>query len=933
MSNRLLRALAVALAATPLTAAPASADTTRAQASAKVLAALGVKQGQAPVVVFRVSTALPAGTVLTQAGEAAPPTPRTKLGAATTQAPSVLRIAAGRRAWAFYADWAPYQAYAHRGQLALVDAKTGAVRLSSFLTSPPVIDGRLPEFMRSGRAYRSPSNRIFERTYRVADTAALQLAGRSAFNYKVERAPLSDLGLARSAADQLAADKACVLRVSDTYGDFYDFTGADNTRARLGDLMYVLRQLNGGLVDERYTRASGRSPLSQLANLIETKGCKDVFLYLAGRGYAKGGGTTIGVGTRVRGRAVTQQLVRASDLRTLIRSFSGVTFNVQVDAPNAKPFAQTIAGEPNVLVAASASGDDGVSFGYLPGVKKGTKLLADTGNPDALLSLTNRSVTGMQRFLTSADEVNGAIAARKAGTAPSFLAIMLGRAFQLGLQDDLPSLVGLQTPFIGGKAGNPQAPQKQPTTPPGQANRAPLVTPTTVTTPEDTPVSLGVGAADPDGDGLALAITSPPAHGTAVITGGLQVTYTPDPDYAGPDEFSWTVNDGRGHNPGQKVSIIVTGVNDAPRLTASAGAATFTEPNPPVVGDPGLTLVDVDDATLTGATVQITAGSSADDVLAFTPQPGITGSYSAATRTLTLTGSATPTAYQAVLRSVTFAIAGANPAGGARTLTYRATDPAGAAGTATRTVNVVTINDAPTLANTGGTRSFTENDAPLAIDGGFAITDPDSPTMSGATVAISTGLVTAEDRLRFTNQSGITGSYDTASGILTLSGSAAVADYETALRSVAYENLSDAPNTGTRTITTTVNDGAATSNPVTDDVAITAVNDAPVVTPAPGARATPRTTPPWSSPPRSRSAMPTARPSPAPSSRSRLVARPPTCSTPPRSSASPSRPARADRWCSPASRPSRSTRRCCARSRSRRPATIRPPSRGRSASR
>jgi hypothetical protein len=818
----------------PLTAVSAEASVSRSQANSKALSALGVKSGKAPVVVFGVGRPLGGGSTLAQAGEAAPPTPRTKLGTATTKAPNVLTVDRGRRAWAYYADWAPYQAYAHRGQLALVDAKTGAVRLSAFLTSPPVIDGRLPVFMRSSRAYRSASNRIFERGYAVADTAALQAAGRSAFNYKVERAPLADLGLARAAANQLAADRACVLRVSDTYGDFYDFTGADNTRARLGDLLYVLRQLNTGLVDERYSRSSGRSPLSQLANLIETKGCKDVFLYVAGRGFSKGGGTTIGVGTRVRGRSVTQQLVRATDLRTLIRANAGVQFSVQVDAPNAKAFATTIAGEPNVLVAASASGDDGVSFGYLPNVTKNGKVISDTGNPDALLSLTNRTVTGIQRFLTSADEVDGAIAARKAGTAPSFLAIMLGRAFQLGLQDDLPSLVGLQRPFFGGRSGNPQAPQKQPTSPPGQSNRAPLVNGTTVTTPEDTPVSLGVGAADPDGDGLALTITTPPAHGTAVVTGGLQVTYTPDPDYAGPDSFTWTVNDGHGHNPGHTVSIIVTGVNDAPRLTTSAGSATFTEPNPPVIGDPGLTAVDVDDTTLTGATVAISAGGSPDDLLAFTPQSGITGSYNAGTRTLTLTGSASPAAYQAALRSVTFAITGANPAGGARTLSYRASDAAGPSAAATRTVNVVTINDAPTLANTGGTRSYTENDAPLAIDGGFTISDPDSPTMAGATVAFSAGYVSAEDRLRFTDQNGITGTFDTGTGTLTLAGSASRADYETALRSVAYENLSEAPNTGTRTVTTLVNDGAANSNPVTDDIAITAVNDKPVVTPGTG---------------------------------------------------------------------------------------------------
>ncbi|MEH3054310.1 MAG: hypothetical protein PGN13_09940, partial [Patulibacter minatonensis] len=330
---RPLRALVAALIALFIVASPAAAAVSQKAAGKKALSALGVKQGKQPVVVFSVKRALGGGTQLTQAGQAKPPVPGGSLGTKATTAPVLLKVPSGRRAWAFYADWAPYQAYAHRGQLAIVDAATGKVRLSSFLTSPPVIDGRLPEFMRSGKAYRSSASRIFVRDYVVDDTTALTLASRAGFGYRLDRAPFADQALAKLAADQLAADKVCALRVSDTFGDFYDFTGADNTRARLGDLLYVLRKLNPGIVDERYSRGSGKSPIEALRTLITSKGCKDVLFYVAGRGFSSGDGTTVSVGTRVRGRTVTQQLVRAADLLALVKAFPGVNFTVKVDAP------------------------------------------------------------------------------------------------------------------------------------------------------------------------------------------------------------------------------------------------------------------------------------------------------------------------------------------------------------------------------------------------------------------------------------------------------------------------------------------------------------------------------------------------------------------------------------------------------------------------
>src|SRR5581483_3620862 len=76
---------------------------------------------------------------------------------------------------------------------------------------------------------------------------------------------------------------------------------------------------------------------------------------------------------------------------------------------------------------------------------------------------------------------------------------------------------------------------------------------------------------------------------------------------------------------------------------------------------------------------------------------------------------------------------------------------------------------------------------------------------------------------------------------LTLSGSASVADYQTALRSVAFGSSSDDPTSldsdTTRTVSFTADDGALQSTAGTRDVAVIGVNDAPVVTTSSGSAA------------------------------------------------------------------------------------------------
>ncbi len=88
---------------------------------------------------------------------------------------------------------------------------------------------------------------------------------------------------------------------------------------------------------------------------------------------------------------------------------------------------------------------------------------------------------------------------------------------------------------------------------------------------------------------------------------------------------------------------------------------------------------------------------------------------------------------------------------------------------------------------------------------------------------------TAEDVLSFTPAGGISGGYDAPSGTLSLSGVATLANYQTVLRSVKYNNSSENPSNVNRTISITVNDGTSPSNSLNKTVTVTPVNDPPVV--------------------------------------------------------------------------------------------------------
>ena len=104
----------------------------------------------------------------------------------------------------------------------------------------------------------------------------------------------------------------------------------------------------------------------------------------------------------------------------------------------------------------------------------------------------------------------------------------------------------------------------------------------------------------------------------------------------------------------------------------------------------------------------------------------------------------------------------------------------------------VTVNAAPVIGRTGGTLAFTEGDGATVIDSSLTITDADETNIESATVTISSGFQSSED-VPATDANGITGSWRYTTGVLTLTGSATLANYKAALESVTFNNISDNP--------------------------------------------------------------------------------------------------------------------------------------------
>ncbi|WP_454869866.1 retention module-containing protein [Pseudomonas lini] len=170
--------------------------------------------------------------------------------------------------------------------------------------------------------------------------------------------------------------------------------------------------------------------------------------------------------------------------------------------------------------------------------------------------------------------------------------------------------------------------------------------------------------------------------------------------------------------------------NNSSGATAANYNVTFTEGTTGQgvsIGDTDLSITDPDSTMLTGATIVLTNRQPGDALNLGNSVNGITINANSqdGTVTLTLSGNATLADYMQQIKNISFTNSSEDPSTVPRIITVTVTDGSNYSNTATTTVNVVAVNDAPTAApvNVTGTE-----DTPLILGWStFGISDVDSP--------------------------------------------------------------------------------------------------------------------------------------------------------------------------------------------------------------
>ena len=139
--------------------------------------------------------------------------------------------------------------------------------------------------------------------------------------------------------------------------------------------------------------------------------------------------------------------------------------------------------------------------------------------------------------------------------------------------------------------------------------------------------------------------------------------------------------------------------------------------------------------------------------------------------------------------------------------------------------NITISTQAP--APTGYATSYQTNTSPVAItSANVGITDVDSTDIVSATITLTNHQ--SGDVLSVIGgslPSGIVASsYNAATGVITLTGSASLASYQTAIEQIGFSSSSSSDDA--RTINVTVNDGTVDSNTVVSTIAVTLDSDA-----------------------------------------------------------------------------------------------------------
>ena len=791
----------------------------------------------------------------------------------TTSGPLAVALSAPRdeSAWLFYEDRAPNALFEHGGRVVLVGRRSGAARVSAVVQGPPVVGGVAARFLGStDGAYMSfrPAAKASHPPRQPAPTAP--------------PAPISAPPSLLRAAQQLAAQRVCFVRAADTLGGFAPSAAAGRSGSAFGRLVSRLSVLTPGIVSGSYRTDLGTSPGVYTQGLIDANGCREVSLYLAGGGYRVGDETAVVVGTRVAGDHVLTQLVTAADLGALLRSRPTVWWNLTIDAPHAGALLDELRDEPN-LASAQVSGraDDRAYIAGKP---------AAPGK--RMLKFSRGLLGGLGTTLADEAAVAAAIGDRDDKRAPSFLAALLSRGFDSGIRPRPFAALGVEPQSFlraglgagpgGSVAGIPvpispidngpaPAINKPPTIVAGatalayaENDPASPVDPTLSVSDSDSTQLTGatvtvssdyVNGADELGFAPAGAIGGSwdAATGVLTLSGSASVadyqaalrtvTYrnASDDPVVGPRSIAFRAGDGKDESAAAVATVDVTAENDAPDTQLASGSASYTENGAAAPIDSALSVVDPDSADLDSATVAITAGlHAAEDQLELTaPVAGITASYDAPTGVLNLTGPASRADFQSALRAVAYRNLSADPNTATRTVSITLTDSDAATGPSrNRDVTVAAVDNAPEVTVAATALAYAENDPATAVDPTLTVTDSDSAQLTGATITVAAGYLNGADELDFVDAGAISGAWDAASGVLTLSGSAGVAEYQAALRTVTYANGSDDPVAGPRSIAFRAGDGGTESAVATRTIDVTAANDAPeLVLPAAGSLA------------------------------------------------------------------------------------------------
>jgi VCBS repeat-containing protein len=225
-------------------------------------------------------------------------------------------------------------------------------------------------------------------------------------------------------------------------------------------------------------------------------------------------------------------------------------------------------------------------------------------------------------------------------------------------------------------------------------NDAPVATGDAYAGTEDTSLIVGAPGAlgndtDVDGDPLALALVTGPAHGSLSYSADGSFTYTPPANYNGTDSFTYKANDGSLNSAPVTVTLTIVSVNDAPTdIALSANTVAENAAAGTVIG--ALSTTDVDTGDTHAYT--ITSGGDAFDIVGgnLVAKAGID--------------------YEA---------------GATRSVTVVSTDSGSLTTAKTFTINVTDLNDKVPVFTSAGTATTAENTTPATVVYTAATTDAD----------------------------------------------------------------------------------------------------------------------------------------------------------------------------------------------------------------